>query len=152
MELTDLENSGLCDIRSFNCRNIRVFGLGFIDSSHLSCHATRLKVGTIKLKRWSQSLQNGSVSSKRFPLICLQYMNGVWAPGEKQRTKATFLSSKALDCVVPALSNTVVNTEDFMIDDTPYARWEIKVMSQNLIFICLFSWCVSVLLHSFLSR
>lgn len=54
-------------------------------------------------------------------------MNGVWVPGEKQRTRATFLSSKALDCLVPSLSNTAVNTEDFMVDDKPYARWEIKV-------------------------
>lgn len=61
-------------------------------------------------------------------------MNGVWVTGEKQRTKATFLSSKALDCAVPSLSNTAVNTEDFMMDDKPYARWEIKVM-QLLIFI-----------------
>lgn len=56
-------------------------------------------------------------------------MNGAWVPGEKQRTKATFLSSKALDCAVPSLSNTAVNTEDFMMDDKPYARWEIKVIS-----------------------
>lgn len=54
-------------------------------------------------------------------------MNGIWVPGEKQRTRATFLSSKALDCVVPSLSNAAVNTEDFMVDDKPYARWEIKV-------------------------
>lgn len=72
-------------------------------------------------------------------------MNGAWSPGEKQRTRATFLSSKALDCAVPSLSNTAVSTEDFMIDDKPYARWEIKVTSP-ISPIC--SFCVGFVFNS----
>ncbi|XP_054590485.2 von Willebrand factor D and EGF domain-containing protein isoform X2 [Nothobranchius furzeri] len=102
IEITDLENNGLCDIRTFDCHKVHVFGLGFIDTADLSCLATRLK-----------------------------YVNNVWVPGEQQRTKATFLSSKVLECVVPALSSTVVNTEDFMMDDKPYTRWEIKVTNDG---------------------
>lgn len=66
--------------------------------------------------------------------MCLsspQFMNGIWVPGEKQRTKAIFLSSKALDCSVPSLSNMAIHTEDFMMDDKPYARWEMKVTLQS---------------------
>ena len=59
-------------------------------------------------------------------------MNGAWIPGENQRTKATFLSSKALDCVVPTLSSTAVLSEDFMMEDKPYARWEMRVTSTSL--------------------
>lgn len=72
-------------------------------------------------------------------------MNGAWSPGEKQRTRATFLSSKALDCAVPSLSNTAVSTEDFMMNDKPYARWEIKVTSPTSP-IC--SFCVGVFFNS----
>lgn len=124
VEITDLENSGLCDIRAFDCRSVRVFGLGFIDSPDLSCHATRLKV-----REDERNLQ-AKIKVESFFNVFPQYMNKGWIPGEKQRTKATFLSSKALDCAVPSLSSTAVNTEDFMMDDTPYARWEIKANSQ----------------------
>ncbi|MEQ2274967.1 hypothetical protein XENORESO_016941 [Xenotaenia resolanae] len=99
VEITDLENGGLCDIRTFDCRSVRVFGLGFIDSADLSCLTTRLK-----------------------------YMDKVWVPEKQQKTKATFLSSKVLDCAVPSLSTKAINTEDFMMDDQPYARWDIKAL------------------------
>uniref|UniRef100_A0A672QS62 Uncharacterized protein n=1 Tax=Sinocyclocheilus grahami TaxID=75366 RepID=A0A672QS62_SINGR len=98
IEITDLENDGLCDVREFDCDSVRVFGLGFIDSPGLACLVTRLK-----------------------------HMNGVWTPKEEGRTKVSFLSSKAVDCSIPRLGNMAVDTMDFMASEQPYARWEIKV-------------------------
>ncbi|CAB1328017.1 unnamed protein product, partial [Coregonus sp. 'balchen'] len=86
VELTDLENSGLCDIRAFDCRSVRVFGLGFIDSPNLGCHLTRLM---------------------------------------------------ALDCSIPSLNSMMtVNAVDFMLDDKPYARWEVKERTCNIDGMC----------------
>ncbi|XP_055022597.1 von Willebrand factor D and EGF domain-containing protein [Boleophthalmus pectinirostris] len=102
LEITDLENSGLCDLHSSHCSSVRVFGLGFIDSAELSCHTTRLT-----------------------------YSHGAWLPAESQRTKARFLSSKVLDCSVPALSGSSGHLEDPLTNQQPYARWEIKVTNDG---------------------
>lgn len=69
-----------------------------------------------------------------------QYVSGVWLPGETQRTKATFLSSKALDCAVPSLSHaaTAAHGEDFMMEDKPYARWEMRVRVEQYFVVSLF--------------
>ncbi|XP_055084028.1 von Willebrand factor D and EGF domain-containing protein [Periophthalmus magnuspinnatus] len=102
VEITDLENSGLCDLHFSDCSSVRVFGLGFIHSAELSCHTTRL-----------------------------MYTNGAWLPAERQRTKATFLSSKVLDCSVPTLSSSSGHSEDPLTSEQPYARWEIKVTNDG---------------------
>uniref|UniRef100_A0AAY5EAG6 Uncharacterized protein n=1 Tax=Electrophorus electricus TaxID=8005 RepID=A0AAY5EAG6_ELEEL len=44
IELTDLENNGLCNVRTHHCDNVRVFGLGFIESERLICLVTRFMV------------------------------------------------------------------------------------------------------------
>uniref|UniRef100_A0A671SP55 Uncharacterized protein n=1 Tax=Sinocyclocheilus anshuiensis TaxID=1608454 RepID=A0A671SP55_9TELE len=98
IEITDLESSGLCDVREFDCDSVRVFGLGFIDSPDLACLVIRLK-----------------------------HMNGIWIPEEQGRTEASFLSSKAVDCSIPRLGNMAIDTMDFTASEQPYARWEIKV-------------------------
>nr|XP_055074214.1 von Willebrand factor D and EGF domain-containing protein [Misgurnus anguillicaudatus] len=102
VQVTDLENGGLCDVREFDCNSVRVFGLGFIDSSDLACLVIKLK-----------------------------QINGDWIPEDEQRTRATFLSSRALECAVPRLNNMAADTADFMADDQPYARWEIKITNDG---------------------
>ncbi|KAI7791232.1 von Willebrand factor D and EGF domain-containing protein [Triplophysa rosa] len=105
IEVTDLENGGLCDVRELDCDRVRVFGLGFIDLTDLACLVIKLK-----------------------------QMNGIWIPEEKRRTRATFLSSRAVECAVPRLNNMGADTVDFMADDQPYARWEIKITNDGRLY------------------
>ncbi|MGH0120696.1 UNVERIFIED_CONTAM: hypothetical protein FKN15_035082 [Acipenser sinensis] len=106
-ELTDLENSGLCDIRVYECNSVRVFGLGFMDSGDLHCQVTRL-----------------------------MHVNGHWTSGVQEITKAKFLSSKAVDCVLPPLNNMASETVDFIVDDKPFGRWEVKEKTCNIDGLC----------------
>ncbi|XP_043545784.1 von Willebrand factor D and EGF domain-containing protein isoform X2 [Chiloscyllium plagiosum] len=103
-EITELENSGLCDVRQFDCTSVRVFGQWFTESASLTCE-----------------------------IIKLQYVNDEWVPTVSQSTKATFLSNQAVDCQIPAEIGQSFENID-LIDDQPIARWQIKISNDGYMY------------------
>ncbi|XP_068092884.1 von Willebrand factor D and EGF domain-containing protein [Hyperolius riggenbachi] len=71
-EISELENSGLCDVRKYDCTSVRVFGAGFKESATLKCEFTKQ-----------------------------QYSGGKWNLLEPVLVDATFRNSRAIDCQIP---------------------------------------------------
>uniref|UniRef100_A0A4W3I1T0 von Willebrand factor D and EGF domain-containing protein n=1 Tax=Callorhinchus milii TaxID=7868 RepID=A0A4W3I1T0_CALMI len=104
-EIRELENSGLCDIRRYDCTSVRVFGQGFMESESLKCE-----------------------------IVKLQHANGEWVVTVPQLTKATFLSNKAVDCQIPAEDGQPSESIDLVVDDKPIARWQVKISNDGYIY------------------
>ncbi|XP_069472630.1 von Willebrand factor D and EGF domain-containing protein-like [Ambystoma mexicanum] len=107
-EITDLENSGLCDIRTYECDSLRVFGLGFRDSPDLQCEVTKLTFE--------------------------QYEGDDWRPSKQITTKASYLSSKAVDCPILPFNGTEVEISSFLAENQPFARWRVKISNDGFLY------------------
>lgn len=59
-EVTELENSGFCDIQKQNCATVRVFGQGFKESPSIRCEVTKLEVCMISTG-CRYSVENGLI-------------------------------------------------------------------------------------------
>ncbi|XP_026576621.1 von Willebrand factor D and EGF domain-containing protein [Pseudonaja textilis] len=102
VEISSLLNGGFCDVRSSNCSNIQVYGVGFNDSPDLHCEVTRLT-----------------------------YHQGEWIAREHEITKATFLNLTVVECSIPLLNFTGTENLHFKFDIEPYARWQVKISNDG---------------------
>ncbi|CAH2282496.1 von Willebrand factor D and EGF domain-containing isoform X1 [Pelobates cultripes] len=71
-EILELENDGLCDIRTYDCTSVRVYGLGFKEALNLKCEFTKQ-----------------------------QYSGGKWILADPVVTDASFRNTRSVDCQVP---------------------------------------------------
>ncbi|KAM8966794.1 von Willebrand factor D and EGF domain-containing protein [Pelodytes ibericus] len=71
-EISELENTGLCDVRTYECTSVRVFGHGFKETLTFKCEFTKQ-----------------------------QYSGGKWILVDPVLTDATFRNSRTVDCQVP---------------------------------------------------
>ncbi|XP_072108082.1 von Willebrand factor D and EGF domain-containing protein [Mobula birostris] len=100
-EITALENSGLCDVRRYDCTTVRVLGKGFTQSASLTCE-----------------------------IIKLHYVNEEWIPAMSQLTKAVFMSSQTVDCMIPTeIDQPFENV--VLIHAKPIARWQVKISNDG---------------------
>ncbi|KAM9308078.1 von Willebrand factor D and EGF domain-containing protein [Gastrophryne carolinensis] len=74
-EISELENSGLCDVRQYDCTSVRVFGAGFKESASLQCEFSKQ-----------------------------QYSGGKWILLEPVFMDGIFRNSRAIDCPIPVES------------------------------------------------
>uniref|UniRef100_A0A8B9QFH1 von Willebrand factor D and EGF domain-containing protein n=1 Tax=Apteryx owenii TaxID=8824 RepID=A0A8B9QFH1_APTOW len=72
-EITELENTGLCDIQQYDCTSVRAFGRGFRESSSLKCEISKL-----------------------------QYNDSQWILGEPLIMPAAFQNARTVDCQLPS--------------------------------------------------
>ncbi|XP_056329329.1 von Willebrand factor D and EGF domain-containing protein isoform X1 [Danio aesculapii] len=93
-EITELENGGLCDVQYGVCSSVKVFGQGFKKTYKLKCEVVKEKI-----------------------------IDGEWSLDDARLVPASFQSSSALECQIPADPSTAAHQ--------PVLRWQIKVSNDG---------------------
>ncbi|XP_055019347.1 von Willebrand factor D and EGF domain-containing protein [Boleophthalmus pectinirostris] len=104
-EISELERSGVCDVRQADCSRVRVFGHGFRDSYQLKCEFVQEK-----------------------------FVDGEWVLDEPRLVLASFLDVTALECQLPledrrlpAVSQQPTAAEA----NRAVSRWQIRVSNDG---------------------